>query len=178
MAFERILLLCDSQRASGCSGTSPMGKERGSYGQLAASGALQPDCRLALTTHVNAWSTAGEQYEGAGQCQRCLCYCRVRVDRQLQTQVQRQASVPSSRRSPHKNALPTSLLRKQQGAPILLNAYPEESVRGPDVHTVHRGAVHLLKFHRAVVGVPLWQPCSTGAVHHACCPVPIQGNGH
>lgn len=156
-----------------------MGKERRSYGQLAASGALQPDSRLALTAHVNDWSTAGDQYHGAAKlstlslllsCARRPVNCRRKLNAKLQ--------IPSSRRSPHKNALPTLLLRKQQGTPFPLNAYPKESVRGPDVGAVHRGAVHLLEYHRAVVGVPVWQPCSTGTVHDARCPLPIQGNGH
>lgn len=67
-----------------------MGKERGSYGQLAASGALQPDYRLALTARERL-STAGDQYEARENVDAVFATVVCAADRQLQTQVQRKA---------------------------------------------------------------------------------------
>lgn len=158
-----------------------MGKERGSYGQLAASGALQPDFRLALTSHVNDWSglafstKARENVDAVFAT--VVCASTVNCRRKLNARLQ----------SPVRGDSPTNrathlLLRKQQGPPIQLNAYPEKNIRGADVRALRRRAARLFRWlrssFRGVVGVCVWQPRSSGAVHYARCAVPIQGNGH
>ena len=87
------------------------------------------------------------------------------------TRLQARRSTPQRR---HATVKP----RTKQGTPIHRDAFPEESLWGPDLRALRCRPVRLFQFNCAMVCLPIRKPRSVGSIHDARCTVPVQGNGH